>query len=84
MGGDPFVVAMYLQEVINHKKLDRILRREAKSRIDAFNVNKDPDGIKGIRPKYLEGEALNNRMTNLITHHPSSQPRLLNSIAVNN
>ena len=55
MGGDPFVVAMNLQEVINNKKLDKIIRREAKSRIDAFNVTKDPDTIKAIRPKYLDG-----------------------------
>lgn len=55
MGVDPFVVGMKLEEVLNNKKLDRILKREAKSRIDAFNITKDPDGIKGIRPKYLEG-----------------------------
>jgi len=55
MGGDPFVVGMKLESVANNKKLDRILKREAKSRIDAYNITKDPDGIKGIRPKYLEG-----------------------------
>jgi len=56
MGGDPFVIGMNLEAVINNKKLDRILRREAKSRVDAFNITKDPDAIKAIRPKYLEGD----------------------------